>query len=282
MLLGAFVLLRPGAGGLIVAETFLRTGFPIYIALLWFIVFPVSVAYGIVKKELFDIRHLARSSVAYGAATLAITGSLRARRGRGRRRAASSCTGTHARPRFTLVFLFFAILAVNPLRRSLAGRSSIALFDREQGRYRQTVREISEAMVSMLSIQEIVERIVRALSDAMGVERSMVLLISDDEHALLPAASRRRLASREGEIGLPTDHPVCKYLWMRREEVSRGDLDDEADAQDPRGRLRRTLRAARRRAAGAGPLRRRPARRDRGRTQGVRRALRRPTTASCC
>jgi hypothetical protein len=42
--------------------------------LLWFVVFPVSVAYGIVRKELFDIRHLARSSVAYGAATLAITG----------------------------------------------------------------------------------------------------------------------------------------------------------------------------------------------------------------
>ena len=186
MLLGAFGSFVPVLG-LIVAETFLRTGFPVYLALLWFIVFPVSVAYGIVKKELFDIRHLARSSVAYGAATLAITG-LYALLVAAADAALVSFHWNARSPQFTLVFLFFAILAVNPLRdrmQALVDR----LFDRERGRYRQTVREISEAMVSMLSIQEIVERIVRALSDAMGVERSMVLLLSDDERALVPAAS---------------------------------------------------------------------------------------------
>ncbi len=186
MLLGAFGSFVPVLG-LIVVETFLRTGFPVYLALLWFIVFPVSVAYGIVKKELFDIRHLARSSVAYGAATLAITG-LYALLVAAADAAVVRFHWNARSPRFTLVFLFFAILAVNPLRdrmQALVDR----LFDRERGRYRQAVREISEAMVSMLSIQEIVERIVRALSDAMGVERSMVLLLSDDERALVPAAS---------------------------------------------------------------------------------------------
>jgi signal transduction histidine kinase len=227
MLLGAFGSFVPVLG-LIIAEAFLRTGFPVYLGLLWFIVFPVSVAYGILKKELFDIRHLARSSVAYGTATLAITGLY-----------ALLVTAADAAlvrfhwdarsPRFTLIFLFFAILAFNPLRdrlQSLVDR----LFDRGRSRYRQTVREISEAMVSMLSIQEIVERIVRALSDAMGVERSMVLLLSDDERVLVPAASSGAWHLDEKEIQLPTEHPVCKYLWMRRQEVSRGDLAEEADA----------------------------------------------------
>ena len=228
MLLGAFGSFVPVLG-LIIAETFLRTGFPVYLGLLWFIVFPVSVAYGIVKKELFDIRHLARSSVAYGAATLAITG-LYALLVAAADAALVSFHWNARSPQFTLVFLFFAILAVNPLRdrmQALVDR----LFDREHGRYRQTVREISEAMVSMLSIQEIVERIVRALSDAMGVERSMVLLLSDDERALVPAARGGSWHLDEQEIQLPTEHPVCKYLWMRRQEVSRGDLAKEDDAQ---------------------------------------------------
>jgi signal transduction histidine kinase len=227
MLLGAFGSFVPVLG-LIVAETFLRTGFPVYLALLWFIVFPVSVAYGIVKKELFDIRHLARSSVAYGAATLAITG-LYALLVAAADAALVKLHWDARSPRFTLVFLFFAILAVNPLRERLQALVD-RLFDRERGRYRQTVREISEAMVSMLSIQEIVERIVRALSDAMGVERSMVLLISDDERALVPAARSGAWHLDAHEIRLPTEHPVCKYLWMRRQEVSRGDLAEEADA----------------------------------------------------
>ena len=228
MLLGAFGSFVPVLC-LIIAETFLRSGFPVYLALLWFIVFPVSVAYGIVKKELFDIRHLARSSVAYGAATLAITG-LYALLVAAADAALVSFHWNARSPQFTLVFLFFAILAVNPLRdrmQALVDR----LFDREHGRYRQAVREISEAMVSMLSIQEIVERIVRALSDAMGVERSMVLLLTDDERALVPAASGGAWHLDEQQIQLPIEHPVCKYLWMRRQEVSRGDLAQEADAQ---------------------------------------------------
>src|SRR5690606_2409087 len=90
-------------------------------------------------------------------------------------------------------------------------------------------REISEAMVSMLSIREIVERIVRALTDAMGVERSLVLLLADDDRTLRPEAAGGAWSIDVGSWSLSMDHPVCKYLWMRREEVSRGDLEQEPD-----------------------------------------------------
>ena len=43
-------------------------------ALVWFVVFPIAVGYGIVRRQLFDIRGVAKSSAAYGAVTLAITG----------------------------------------------------------------------------------------------------------------------------------------------------------------------------------------------------------------
>ena len=191
--------------------------------------FPVSVAYGIVKKELFDIRHLARSSVAYGAATLAITG-LYALLVAAADAALVSFHWNARSPQFTLVFLFFAILAVNPLRdrmQALVDR----LFDRERGRYRQTVREISEAMVSMLSIQEIVERIVRALSDAMGVERSMVLLLSDDERALVPAASGGAGTWTSGRSSSPPSTPSASTCGCGARKSRAATSPQEADAQ---------------------------------------------------
>ncbi|RIL03048.1 MAG: hypothetical protein DCC71_15765 [Proteobacteria bacterium] len=226
MLLGAFVSFLPVLVG-ILAESVLRTGLPVYFGLIWFIVFPISVAYGIVKRELFDIRDLARSSVAYGAATLAITG-LYALVVAAADAALLKLHWNARSPQFTIVFLFFAILAVNPLHKRVQALVD-RLFDRERGRDRQTVREISEAMVSMLSIQEIVERIVRALSDAMGVERSMVLLLSDDERALRPEAWGGSWTGDVGAFVLPTEHPACKYLWMRRQEVGRSDLAEESD-----------------------------------------------------
>jgi len=226
MLIGAFLSFVPVIG-LLIAEPFLQTGFPVYVALLWFVMFPISVAYGIVRRELFDIRHLARSSVAYGASTLLITGLYAFLIASAD--ALVKRFDVNARsPSFSVAFLFLAILAVNPLRNRLQVMVD-RVFDREQGRYRQTVREISEAMVSMLSIKEIVERIVRALTEAMGVERSMVLLLADDDRTLRPEAMGGDFPIDVGAFVLPMDHPLCKYLWMRREEVSRNDVEEEPD-----------------------------------------------------
>lgn len=226
MLFGALVSFVPVLL-LLLVDGLLDTGFPVYLALLWFVVFPISVAYGIVRKELFDIRHLARSSVAYGAATLAITGAYAFLIAA----ADAMLVRMHVdarSPRFTMLFLFFAILAFNPLR-SRVQQVVDRVFDRDQGRYRQTVREISEAMVSMLSIKEIVERIVRALTEAMGVERSMVLLLSEDDRTLRPEAVGGSWPAEVAGFTLSMEHPVCKYLWMRREDVARGDVDEEPD-----------------------------------------------------
>jgi signal transduction histidine kinase len=226
MLFGTFVSFLPVLA-LILAESILRTGFPVYLGLLWFIVFPICVAYGIVKKELFDIRDVMRSSAAYGAATLGITG-LYALLVAAADAALVELHMDARSPQFTLVFLFFAILAVNPLRERVQAVVD-RVFDRDRGRDRQTVREVSEAMVSMLSIQEIVERIVRALADSMGVERSLVLLLAADERSLRPEAWSGAFPIDPKEISISTEHPACKYLWMRRQDVSRGDLADEND-----------------------------------------------------
>ncbi|MDJ0851627.1 MAG: hypothetical protein QNK04_24900, partial [Myxococcota bacterium] len=99
----------------IAAQLVLRVSFPTSVALLWWVVFPMAVAYGIARRQLFDIRGTARSSATYGAATLAITGLFAL--------LITFADATFARFRmnsgsgwFSVIFLFFAILAFNPLR----------------------------------------------------------------------------------------------------------------------------------------------------------------------
>ena len=127
---------------------------------------PASVAFGIARNQLFEIRGLARSSAAYGAATLAITGLFAflitfADALFTRLNVNATSTG------FSVTFLFFAILAFNPLRdrlQSLVDR----VFDRDRSGYRDAVREISEAMVSMLSLDEVVDRLLAAVTEQHG------------------------------------------------------------------------------------------------------------------
>ena len=187
----------------------------------------MAVGYGIVRRQLFEVRNVAKSSAAYGAATLAITGVF-----------AFLITFADAAVSrlnisfrwFQVTFLFFAILAFNPLRNRLQNLVD-RFFDRDRETYRMAVREISEAMVSMLSLPEIADRILLALTDTMGVERAMVMMVDDEGKVLRSAASRGEWDEEDLALEIRSDHPIWKHLWMRREDLSRVDFDEEPDVE---------------------------------------------------
>ncbi len=209
------------------AELVLETPLPYYLALLWVFVFPMAVGYGIVRRKLFDIRNVAKTSAAYGAATLGITlafafvitsaDTLVSGFGVGERSA-------------QVVLLFVAILLFNPVRSRMQALVD-RFFDRDRAAYRVAVREISEAMVSMLSFNEIADRILVALTDSMGVNHAMVLLAADDGKALRPIASRGDWDEGALAMEIPADHPIWKHLWMRRDDLTRMDFDDQYDVE---------------------------------------------------
>lgn len=227
MLVGALVAFAPVIF-VMIGQAYFRTALPWYVAMLWFLIFPVAVGYGIVRRQLFEIRMVAKSSAAYGAATLAITGVF-----------AFLITFADATVRrfhvdpggtwFSLVFLFLAILAFNPLRNRLQQLVD-RVFDRDRAAYRLAVREISEAMVSMLSLKEIGDRILVALTDTMGVERAMVMLLDDEQRALEPSASRGDWDRETMQAQIPADHPIVTYFLARR-SLSRLDFDEENDLE---------------------------------------------------
>jgi signal transduction histidine kinase len=228
MLLGAVVSFLPATLSL-VAQNWLAAPFPWYLGFASFFVFPLAVGYGIVRKQLFEIRVVAKSSAAYGAVTLAITGIY-----------AFLITfadavvtrfNVNARsPWFSVAFLFGAILAFNPLRdrmQALVDR----LFDRDHALYRRAVREISEAMVSMLSTKEVVDRILVALTETMGVTRAVVLLQDEAHRRLLPVASRGEWEEEALGVAVSLQHPLCARLLARRDALARSDFDDEPDLE---------------------------------------------------
>ncbi len=213
----------------LMVQIFWGTPFPIYPVLLWFAIFPLALGYGILRRDLFDLRMAARSSAVYGVVTLGITGLF-----------ASLVAfadllvwrwNVDARsPAFSVAFLFIAIVLFNPLRNRLQALVD-RTFDRDRARYREAVREISEAMVSMLSIKEVVDRILVALTDTMGVDRAVVLLLDEERRILTPASSRGDWDEESLSLSIAADHPIVKQLWMRRDELARTDFADEPDTE---------------------------------------------------
>ena len=224
MLAAGIVSLLPALLALL-GEWLVPSELPWYITLLWVGFFPIAVAYGMVRKQLFEFRIAARSSAAYGAATLAITGLFAFMITFADELVARYGVSTRS---VQVVLLFLAILAFNPLRERMQ-RLVDNFFDVDRSRYRQAVRDISEAMVSMLSMSEIGDRILAALTDTMGVSRAMLLLFDESDRVLRASAWRGDWETAEIDTEIPSDHPIWKHLWMRREELARADFDDEPD-----------------------------------------------------
>jgi signal transduction histidine kinase len=228
MLLGAVVSFVPALLA-VISRSVLNTSFPWVLGFFSFFIFPLAVAYGIMRRQLFEIRVVAKSSATYGAVTLAITGVYAFLITFAD--AVVSRFNMNARsPWFSVAFLFFAILAFNPLRdrmQALVDR----VFDRDHSLYRRAVREISEAMVSMLSTKEVVDRILVALTETMGVERAMVMLQAEGGKRLESAASRGEWEEDSLGIQIAIDHPLCRKLLSRRDALARDDFDEEPDLE---------------------------------------------------
>jgi signal transduction histidine kinase len=226
MFLSALVSFAP-VMAVLLAEWILATPYPWYLALLWVFIFPVAVGYGIVYRQLFDLRNVARSSAAYGAATLGVTGAFALLILSADQLVARFGVSTRAAQ---VTLLFVAILLFNPVRNRMQALVD-RFFDRDRAAYRVAVREISEAMVSMLSLNEIADRILVALTDTMGVEHAMVMLVDDQEKLLRPISSRGEWDGEALSLEIPSYHPIWKHLWMRREDLARVDFDDEHDLE---------------------------------------------------
>ena len=92
------------------------------------------------------------------------------------------------------------------------------------------VREISEAMVSMLSLPEIGDRILLAVTDTMGASRAMVFLMDSDREEYVSAALRGSWKV-DARAEVPVSHPIWSRLLEGREELAREDFEEEADLE---------------------------------------------------
>lgn len=214
----------------LLAQVVLRTSFPLPYTLLWLLVFPIAVGYAILRRQnLLEIGAEARSQATYGFISVSVTLLVALLVTFANASVSGFDFGTTAYW-YSVGYLFLAIMVFNPVRSRLQNFVD-RVFDRDRMRYHKAVGEVADAMVSMLSIREIVQRILIVLTDTMGVRRAMVLMLDEEGKALVEAAARGDWAEGEELLSIPSDHSIEKYLWVRHEPISNVDFENEADEE---------------------------------------------------
>jgi len=153
------------------------------------ILFPLSLAYAIVKHDLFEIDALLRRSVYYFTLTLTLTFTYLAfltllnfffRSG----------DTTHS-SLFPLFFTLGAVLLINPLKEHLQ-KGVDRIFFRLRYDPKKTLETTSAILASTLLLEEILSCVWQTLHETMGVKQGGILLLSSDKeryHQVYPSTN---------------------------------------------------------------------------------------------
>jgi two-component system NtrC family sensor kinase len=222
-----------GFSGLLLAFTILPvSGIPLYPLGNFSFIPGVVLAFGVLKYDLLDFGHLFRRGTVY----FLMTGIL---------------TVLYVLIIFLFHSLFFSgggdpfvlslvlalviVLLFNPLRRQVQGLID-RLFFRGRYDYRQLLREISGRMASLLSLSQIRELLIVAITDALQVEKVILVMVEGDGMRRYDngTADGAGVEVLQGEIA-----PLIGYLEREKTPLGRSDAERRAMGVEEREKVAR-------------------------------------------
>jgi class 3 adenylate cyclase len=200
---------------------FLKMNFPMNLTVYFILSFPASMAYAIIRHNLFDADTIIRRTVGYAVVTAIIIGayvlvSVSFNILLGKYEIAQSRA-------FPIIFTLVIILIFNPMRnriQSLVDR----IFFRKEYDYGQIIDKISNAITSLLDLSQILKQLVRTFMEDMFVNTSSVMLLN-------PAKAEYQVYLADGErkneierIILKRDQPLIQIIEKEKKELTKYDV----------------------------------------------------------
>jgi serine phosphatase RsbU (regulator of sigma subunit) len=219
ILLGVLVAFLPSA--VIMLVSFGKIYFPYNFIVFLVLFFPASMAYSIVRHNMFDADALVRQAVGYVMVTAVVIGAY----------AVISLTLNVfleqyqlAQSRaFPILFTLGIILVFNPLRNRVQGVVD-RLFFRKEYDYGEIVEKIGGAFTSFLDLGQILNRLTQTFMEDMFINTSSVMLLN-------PVAAEYQVSVAEGEkkrdietLAFKRNDPLLRILEEEKREVTKIDV----------------------------------------------------------
>jgi hypothetical protein len=218
----AIAFLPPGLA--MAAVNFLKVNIPWNLLVFFVLAFPASIAYSIVRHNLFDADAIIRRTVGYTVVTAVVVGgylgvSLTLNVFLGQYQTSQSQA-------FPILFTLGVITIFNPLRNRVQALVD-RLFFRKEYDYGAVVDKVGRAITSVLDLGEVMRRLTRTFVEDMFVNTTSVMLLN-------PATAEYRVYLADGEKksevedkALRRDGPLIRIIEERRRELTRFDVMED-------------------------------------------------------
>ena len=142
----------------------------------FYIFFPLSIGYAIAKHNLFDVDVYVKRAVGYGIMT-AIVGLTYFSLQVGVRATFQPVFGEHAEKIYPILFAVLVVFLFNPLNKTVQTAVD-KLFYRKKFSYKETVTKVSNALTSMLDLDEVIRKLINTARLEMFIDKAGVLILN--------------------------------------------------------------------------------------------------------
>jgi class 3 adenylate cyclase len=198
-----------------------RTNFPMNLTVYLILSFPASMAYAIIRHNLFDADTLIRRTVGYAVVTAVLIGSyLLVSLGLNFIMGGTSVAHSRA---FPILFTILFILVFNPLRNRIQTVVD-RLFFRKEYDAKQIIDRIGTAITSLMDLPQILRQLVSAFSQDMFIDNSAVLLLNHSGTAYHVCHSEGEKQLEMEGITFHKTEPLPQLIEKEKKEITKYDV----------------------------------------------------------
>jgi sigma-B regulation protein RsbU (phosphoserine phosphatase) len=198
-----------------------KVTFPWNFLVVFVIFFPASIAYSIVRHNLFDADMIIRRTVGYVVVTAVVVGayigvSLGLNVFLGKYELAQSRA-------FPILFTLGIILIFNPLRdriQALVDR----LFFRKEYDYGAIVEKVGGAMTSLLELPQILKRLTQTFIEDMFINTSSVMLLTSAGTGYQVYIADGERKTEVQSVGFQPNEPLIRIIEQEKRELTKYDI----------------------------------------------------------
>ena len=196
------------------------------------LIFPASIAYAIAKHNLFDVDVYVKRAVGYGIMT-AIVGTTYFSLQVGVRTAFQPIFGEHAEKIYPALFAVLIVFLFNPLNKTVQTAVD-KLFYRKKFSYKETVTKVSNALTSMLDLDEVIQKLINTVRLEMFIDKAGVLILDEKKkacQAMFIGDDQEPVKPNENEC-VQYDDPFVDVLTKNKKLVTIYDINEDPYYKD--------------------------------------------------
>jgi len=208
-------------------------GFAIFLTM-----FPLSIGYTIVKHDLFAIDVIVRRTYGYILSTASIIGvyalivSLL--------NVSFRSSEASRSPIFSIIFALGVVFFFRPLHERFQ-RFVDRVFYRQRYDYRKTIKDVSEAMISILDPEKIQKMLIGSVVKEMFLENGLLLLPDKKTHGYYVHAAEGTDVGNLASVQLLEDNALTRIVREKNNAILRDEIDLNPLYEKDREALRQTF-----------------------------------------